>query len=261
VQDVFQGRIFRTRGGAVLIGGVAAVLAAILLIVYLHSYRSSINSGTRPETVLVAKSLIPRGTSGTLIAQEGLYQVTTVPKDQLKDLAIVDPGALNDRVTAVDVYPGQQLTAQDFTTEGLYSIPNEITGNKRAIAIPVDGVHGLVGQLQAGDRVDVYVGMNSQGSSATGGAAAAALIKLLASNVLVLSAPTAASGGGTLGGGSTASGSAVLRVTTADAGKFAFAADNGRLWLILRPQVGGKSTPATIVNSASLLAAAPTVGG
>ena len=42
-----------------LIGGVAAVLAAILLIVYLHSYRSSVNSGTRPMTVLVAKSLIP----------------------------------------------------------------------------------------------------------------------------------------------------------------------------------------------------------
>src|SRR5947199_4196965 len=108
MQDVFAGRLFKTRGGAVLIGGVAAVLAAILLIVYLHSYRSSVNSGTRPMTVLVAKSLIPRGTSGSLVAQEGLYQVTTVPKDQLKALAVIDPGALAGRVTINDVYPGQQ---------------------------------------------------------------------------------------------------------------------------------------------------------
>jgi Flp pilus assembly protein CpaB len=258
VQDVFQGRIFKTRGGAVLIGGVAAVLAAILLIVYLHSYRSSVNSGTRPMTVLVAKSLIPRGTSGSLIAQEGLYQVTTVPKDQLKNLAIVDPGALTDRVTAVDVYPGQQLVQTDFTIEGVNSIPNQITGNKRAIAIPVDSAHGLVGELQTGDHVDVYVALSS-GNAAAGGAAA--MIKLLASNVLVLSAPTSGGGGALSGNSSTGGGNAILRVTTADAAKFAFAADNGRLWLILRPQVGAKPTPPSVVNSAALVAAPPTQGG
>jgi Flp pilus assembly protein CpaB len=256
VQDVFQGRIFKTRGGAVLIGGVAAVLAAILLVVYLHSYRSSVDSGTRPTTVLVAKSLVPRGTSGTLIAQEGLYQVTTVPKDQLKDLAIADPAALNDRVTAVDVYPGQQLTQNDFTTEGANSIPSQITGDKRAIAVPLDSAHGLVGQLQAGDHVDVYVGLSQPG---TVGGGAAALIKLLASNVLVLSAPAA----GTSGTINSSSGSsnAILRVKASNAAKFAYAADNGRLWLILRPQVGAKRTPGSVVNSAGLVAAPPSVGG
>jgi Flp pilus assembly protein CpaB len=257
VQDVFAGRVFKTRSGAVLIGGVAAVLAAILLIVYLHSYRSSVNSGTRPITVLVAKSLIPRGTSGTLIAQEGLYQVTTVPKDQLKDLAIADPGALTNRVTAQDIFPGQQLTSTDFTTEGANSIPSVITGNNRAIAIPVDSVHGLTGQLASGDHVDIYVALTPQGGT---GVNTGAIIKLLASNVLVLSAPTAGSTG-TLGGSSGGSGNAVLRVTTADAAKFAFAADNGRLWLILRPQVGAKPTPATVVNSSTLIQAAPTQGG
>jgi Flp pilus assembly protein CpaB len=255
VQDVFQGRIFKTRGGAVLIGGAAAVLAAILLVVYLHSYRSSVNSGTRPITVLVAKSLIPRGTSGTLIAQEGLYQVTTVPKDQLKDLAIADPAALGGRVTAVDVYPGQQLTQTDFTTEGANSIPSQITGSRRAIAIPVDVTHAVAGQLQAGDHVDVYVGLNAQQ-----GAATAAVIKLLASNVLVLSVPSTTSGG--LGGSSSSGGgNAVLRVSANMAGKFAFAADNGILWLVLRPQVGAKPTPPSIVTAGQLLAGRPVVGG
>jgi Flp pilus assembly protein CpaB len=255
VQDVFAGRIFKTRGGAVMIGGVAAILAAILLVVYLHSYRSSVNSGTRPITVLVAKSLIPRGTAGTLIAQQNLYQVTTVPKSQLKNLAIADPAALNDRITVADVYPGQQLTANDFTTEGANSIPSVITGNKRAIAIPVDGTHAVAGQLAAGDHVDVYVGFNAQQ-----GAGTSPVIKLIASNVLVLASPTGANSGG-LGAPSSGNSDAVLRVSAGMAPKFAYAADNGVLWLVLRPQVGATSTPPSLVTAAALLTGKPVVGG
>jgi Flp pilus assembly protein CpaB len=240
VQDVFAGRLFKTRGGAVLVGGLAAVLAAILLVAYLHSYRSRVNGGTQPMTVLVAKSLIPRGTSGALIAQQHLYQVTTVPKDQLKNLAITDPAAVNGRVTVADVYPGQQLTATDFTVSPVNSIPAQITGARRAIAISVDQTHGVGGQVQLGDHVDVYVGI----SSGAGG-----LIKLLASNVLVLAAPDAAGG------------NVILRVSSPQAAKFAFAADNGRIWLVLRPQAGATQTPASFVNIGSVLSAAPAVGG
>jgi Flp pilus assembly protein CpaB len=255
MQDVFAGRIFKTRGGAVMIGGVAAILAAVLLVVYLHSYRSSVNSGTRPITVLVAKSLIPRGTAGTLIAQQNLYQVTTVPKSQLKNLAIADPAALNDRVTAADIYPGQQLTASDFTTEGANSIPSVITRNKRAIAIPVDVTHAVAGQLAAGDHVDVYAGFSAQQ-----GAATSSVIKLIASNVLVLAAPSGASSGG-LGATSSGASAAVLRVSAGMAAKFAYAADNGILWLVLRPQVGATPTPPSLVTAADLLAGKPAVGG
>src|SRR5207247_5251184 len=236
MQDVFAGRLFKTRGGAVLIGGVAAVLAAILLIVYLHSYRSSVNSGSQPMTVLVAKSLIPKGTSGSLIAQQGLYQVTSVPKDQLKQLAITDPKALSGNVTAADVFPGQQLTANDFSIEGANSIPSVITGKARAIAIPVDGAHAIAGQLQSGDHVDVYVGLSANGGR---------LIKLLASNVL---GPAPPSSGGTGVSGSGGNPNAVLKVNTQTAAKFAFAADNGVLWLILRPEVGPAPTPPSVAD-------------
>src|SRR5207249_2797981 len=211
VQDVFAGRLFRTRGGAVVIGAIAAVLAAILLVAYLKSYRSSVKSGTQPMNVLVAKSLIPRGTSGTLIAQQHLYQVTSVPQSQLKVLAIADPKTLSGSVTAADVYPGQQLTASDFTVAPVNSIPTQITGARRAIAISVDATHDVGGLVQTGDHVDMYVAVNN-------------LIKLFASNVLILS-------------GSAGGGNLILRVTSAQAAKFAFAQDNTKIWLVLRPQV------------------------
>jgi Flp pilus assembly protein CpaB len=226
------GKLFRNRSGAVIAGAIAAVLAVIILAVYLSSYRSSVNTGSQPEQVLVATKLIPQGTSGTLIAHQGLYQVTSVPKDQLKVNAITDPTALNDRVAAGDIFPGSQLTQDDFTTESSTNIPYALTGPQRAIAIPVDSTHGLIGQVAAGNYVDVYVSVSGSGG----------LVTLLAPNVYVLVAP-----------GSSSS-DAVLRVNTDQAAKFAFAADNEKMWLVLRPQVGSSRTPPTTANLASLLA-------
>jgi Flp pilus assembly protein CpaB len=231
------GKIFRNRSGAIIAGIIAAVLAVILLVVYLHSYRSSVNSGSQAERVLVATKLIPKGTSGTLIAQKALYLSTTVQKDQLKLNAITDPSALNDRVAAADIFPGQQLTQDDFTTESSTAIPYVITGRQRAIAVPVDATHGLIGQVAAGNYVDVYVGV----AGGTG-----QLVTLLAPDVYVLVAA------------GTSSNNMILRVNTQDAAKFAFAADNTKVWFVLRPQVGASRTPPSTATLATLLARSKT---
>ena len=236
MRNLFSGRLFRNRRGAILAAVAAAVLAAVLLVVYLNSYRSSVDSGKRAERVLVATALIPRGTSGDLIARKHLYQVTTVQKDQLKNFAISDPGTLNDRVSANDIFPGQQLTQSDFSTEVPSAIPYQLTGPERAIAIPFDSSHGMIGQVSSGDFVDVYVGVS-------GDTAAGTVLTLLASNILVLVAPSAASGS-----------NAVLRVPAIQIPKFALAADNARLWLVLRPKVGATKTPPTTATLSSLLA-------
>lgn len=234
------GRLFRNRSGAIIAGLIAAGLAVVLLVVYLRSYRSSVDSGRRPETVLIAQKLIPRGTSGTLIARQGLYLRTTVQKDELKLNAIQDPAVLNDRVAATDIFPGQQLTQDDFTTESPNSVPYQITGRQRAIAVPVDAVHGLIGQVTAGSWVDVYVSVASGAQTGAGGGGT--LVTLLAPQVYVLVAPAADSA------------SAVLRVNTNDVSKFAYAADFEHLYLVLRPQVGATRTPKTTATLATLLA-------
>jgi Flp pilus assembly protein CpaB len=244
MQNVMSGRAFRTRGGALIAGIVAAVIAAILLIVYLDSYRSSVNSGKQPVSVLVAKVFIPSGTPGDLVGAKGLYQVTTVRKDQLADLALTDPGALSGTIAAHNINPGAQLTSSDFTTEDAGGLQYQIVGRQRAIAVPVDPAHGLIGQIQAGNDVDVYVSVGNGASSVAG----AAVLKLLASKIRVLVPPTADGGNGS---GST---NAILRVTAQQAPQFAFAADNARLWLVLRPQVGATRTPPKTVTLNSLLA-------
>ncbi len=226
-------RLFRNRGGALIAGGVAAAIAVILLIVYLNSYRSSVNSDKAPERVLVATKVIKAGTSGEIIAKTGLYQVTAVQKDQLKLNAISDPAALAERIAVADIFPGQQLTQDDFTTESQTGVAYQLVGRQRAIAIPTDTAHGVGGVVASGNFVDVYMGV----SDAKGG-----LVTLLASDVYVITAPAGGAG------------NFILRVPTAEAARFAFASDNTKIWLVLRPQIGASRTPRATARLSALLA-------
>jgi Flp pilus assembly protein CpaB len=224
----------KTRQGTIVVGVAAAVLAAILLLVYLSHYRSSVKGSTEPVTVLVAKRLIPKGTSGNSIAEQNLFVVTTIPKGQLKIGAISDPAVLQGTVTAADVYPNQQLTTGDFTTKSVGALASQLTGRWRAISLPtLDAAHGLSPDVQAGDHVDVY----AQVRNVTG---------LVMSDVLVLASPTAATGS------APASGNYILRIPSSRAAKFAYIGQNGNYWLVLRPAVKALPTPPTLAPTANL---------
>jgi Flp pilus assembly protein CpaB len=230
--------LFSSRRGTTLIAVGAAVLAGILLFAFVQSYRNSVNSTAASTSVFVASSYIPRGASASLIASGQLLQRTTVKSNAVKAGAITDPSVLHGEVAATDIYPGQQLTAADFTVAGGTTIASDLTGTDRAIAVPVDSAHGLVGFVRAGDRIDVY--------SSFAGTGARGAVTPLAQNVLVLSAP-GGGGAGVVGGGG-AGGNIVLRVSTKIAQQLAYIADNGKVWITLRPPVGavnsaGSSAP------------------
>jgi pilus assembly protein CpaB len=216
-----------SRGGTIAIAAGAAVLAGVLLFVFVQQYRKSVNSTATNTPVFVASGYIPRGTSATLIASGQLMQRALVKSNQVQAGAIADPSVVRGEVTAVDIFPGQQLTAADFTATNV-TIASELRGPDRAIAVPVDSAHGLAGFVQPGDHVDVM-------ASFPGGGAGRGAVTVLAQDVLVLSAPNGG-GGGTLGGNN--GGNIVLRVGYKIAQELAFAADNGKVWITLRPPVG-----------------------
>ena len=222
-------------------GGAAAVLAAIVLVAYLHSYRNSVNSSSAPATVLVARNLIQKGTPGDFIGTNRQFQVASVPKKELQGGALTDPAALSGRVAVADIYPGQQLTAASFAYAAPGSLQTKLTGTDRAITLTVDASHGMIGQIAAGDHIDVLIGFNVQGAGGT-----QPVIKLLMADVLVLKAP--------LAGGS---GLITLRAPEYRAAQLAYAADNGRLWLVLRPASGARTVNPGLINAQSLLNSKP----
>jgi Flp pilus assembly protein CpaB len=234
MQDIFASRLFSSRRGTALLGVAAAVLAGVVLLAYLNSYRSSVRSSGEPVTVLVARNLIEKGTSGNDVAGKNLYQAAEIAKDEIKTGALTDASALRGTIAAADVYPGQQLTTTDFVVQASDSIPLRLTGNERGISLKLDESHGLTGPLQAGDHVDVW----------QGAAEHAVPLKLLVADVTVLSAPATPTGGG--------AGNVVLQLKWWEIPRVAGAFDNGGLWLILRPQSGAKPTRPPSLKTAPL---------
>jgi Flp pilus assembly protein CpaB len=210
-----------------------AFAAAVVLLIALSQYKQSVSLANRQETVLVATGSIQKGTSGDLIAQQQLYKPTPVLVKTLAVGALTNAAALQGQVAVQNILPGQQLTAADFaaSTSG---VVGQLSPGQRALSIALDSEHGLVGELQAGDHVDVYGDFSASGNSGSG---SGAVVKLLIPNALVLKTPTTGSGVSGSGG----SGAVVLAVNDTQVGPLAFAAENGKVWLALRP--GAASTP------------------
>jgi Flp pilus assembly protein CpaB len=240
-------KMLSTRGGTVVLGGVAALLAAFVLLLYLNQYRSSVTADSEPVTVLVAKSLIEKGMPGDIVGLRKLFQPDEAPRSQVKDGAITDPSTLRGRVAVEDIYPGQQLTVADFagTTDALGA---KLAGKHRAIAVPVDAARGMVGRVEPGDRVDVLAGFNVLGNAA--GGQGRPVVKVMIQNALVLEAP-AQTAAGIAAANQTAN--IVLRVNRDQATEIAWAVDNGKVWLVLRPRAGSPATKPGIATAESVL--------
>lgn len=247
VHDLVSTRLLSTRGGTILVGGLAALLAGAVLLVYLNRYRSSVNSAAQPVAVLVADRLIERGTSGEALGKAKLFQVREVPRDQLQEGAVTDPATLRGRVALHDVLPGQQLTTADFTATASDALGTRLIATQRAVAVPVDRAHGMIGHIHPGDRVDVYVGFNVVPFGGTEGGARP-VMKLLLQNVAVLETPDEEKTRG-----SARTHNIVLRVPSKDAVRLAFSVDNGKVWLSLRPRTGARRTRPSLTTVESVL--------
>ena len=76
-------------------------------------------------------------------------------ESQLREGAISDPSSLQGTVATREVFEGAQLTSADFAPAG-DSLAAELVDRQRVVSIPLDAAHGMVGQIEAGNRVDVY---------------------------------------------------------------------------------------------------------
>jgi Flp pilus assembly protein CpaB len=229
-----------TRTGVLTIAAIAAFLAAILVFAAINSARKDTTNAAAPVTVLVANQLIPKGSSGQALAEGHLFRTARVGEQTLVAGAVTDVSQVKDRVATQDIYPGQQISSRAFaTSDG--GLTTRLAATDRAVSIPLDSSHGLVGDITAGDRVDVLAGFNVQG--ATGGTRP--VMKPLATNVLVLKTDKR-------GAGSSSNSNVTMRVSAGMATKLAFASENGKVWLVLRP-AGAKEGPSTPVSVNSLL--------
>ena len=241
-------KLLSTREGTLAFAAVAAGLAIVALLVFMHGYKSSVDAGAEPITVLVAKDQLSKGSSGDTIARKGLFQATGFKRDQVKEGAITDPASLRGKVAAQNIVPGQQLTIADFVKPN-DPVLSRLGEDQRAITVPLDAAHGMIGQVHAGDHVDVFAGFQVQPD---GAARPRPVLRVLFQDVEVLAAPSA----GTKSQGlaqQSQSQNLVLKVNDKQAVDLAFASDNGKLWIALRPQAGATQNKPSLTNLDRLL--------
>jgi pilus assembly protein CpaB len=217
-----------TKNGTFAMAAILALIAAGALLIFLQEYRDDLTDSD-PVQVLVANSLVPQGTPGSVIADEQLYKIERLKNSQVEDGAITDPSQLADQVVVADIHPGHQLRSSDFG-DGR-AVQSRLTGTHRAMTVPVDSARGMIGDIQAGDHVDVLV---TFGNGGIGQGEA----RIAARNVLVLSIPEGSDGGVTSSTGQ----AATLRVKDDATASIAAAVDGGQVWLVLRPAVSASSS-------------------
>jgi Flp pilus assembly protein CpaB len=224
VENITSSKLFTTRQGTILLGVIAAIIAAIALVVYLNHYRSSVSPP--PVNVLVAKKTIPQGTSGDVLAKStSFYEVTQLPKDQVLSGAITDSSTLAGKVALKEITPNSQLTADQFGAAS--GVQYQLNPNQRAVVVPLGSPESVGGQIGPGSLVDVWVTSSAQGSNGV----SLPIAKLLFQNMYVL---------GVNGENVT------LRATPRESGQLIYASSNDTIWLVLRPTIGTTPKPPVI---------------
>jgi pilus assembly protein CpaB len=140
---------------------VAAVLIAAigagLVLIYVHDMNQKVKAREAPEQILVAKKIIPAGTTGAAASAEGDLEFRKVAREAVAAgaLATIDPVA--NLVTLAPIYPGEQLLSVKFGKQGASSLLTIPTAGTVALSISLSGPAGVNGFIAPGSQVAVFL--------------------------------------------------------------------------------------------------------
>lgn len=243
---------------AIIIAALLALFAAGLIWWYIGSVRAEGTADGPTINVLYATSDIPVGTSGNELVKTRAVEIKAVPVAYKPAASLTSEVDLKDKVVVTAVAKGQALT-----TSAVASSDNEllIETGYRAVAIPLERVRGVAGQVKPGSQVDIIASFKSGQLSSSNftfanifsaqeqqaiksGANGYALenekgdiTKTLLQRVKVLrvDGATVGSGGPSAGGGASDKPAVVLMLKPGDVEKLVFAQENGLIWMSLVP--------------------------
>ena len=205
-----------------------ALLAAVLVGIYVTSYRHRVTHGAGLVSVLVASRDIPAGTKGGEVASSGYLEPQMVPRRAVVPGSIVSSRALASLVAAGEIYEGEQLTLRQFAPIAQGGVFAKFSGNQRAVSIAGDDNQLLAGTISDGDRVDVVATVHYKS-----GEFDRASSRVVLRNLLVLQAPDAPKGSSLTSG--QAGNHITLVVTDQQAQTIGWALKNSMWFLALRP--------------------------
>ena len=148
-----------------LLGGIAALLVAIvgtvLLVSYVQNADKRAMAGTETESIYVVQQAIPAGTPADKIS--ALVTKKEVPKVALASNNVTDLASLGSKVTAVALVPGEQLLSSRMVEEQAFLGPSRVQVpaglQEITLKLPIERVAG--GKVTAGDTVGIFLSLDS----------------------------------------------------------------------------------------------------
>jgi len=222
-----------------------AVLAAVLVGLYVVSYRNSVTRGAGLVKVLVASRDIPAGTDGSTIAAGGYLKSQTVPRRAVAPGSVTSAQPLTSLIAGSEIYKGQQITLRQFAPAAQGGVFAKFSGTERVLVVPGEPSQLLAGTVSDGDHVDVVATTKYHVDDL-----ARAASRVVLRNLLVLKAPDGPSTASVAG---QATASADIVMTDAQAQTMAWVMKQGDWFLVLRPTNQPRNSAPTIETIFSFL--------
>ncbi len=244
----------KTRTVILIISVVLGFLAVAGIFSYIKALQTNIEKEAEKVEVIVAKENLKKNSFAKELFEQGLLEKREIPKKYVAEGALRDFSAIEGKVLTVDVSKGQQITNSILSTTVTAGIAFQVPKGFRAIAIEVNDITGVSGKIRSGDWVDVIASFK-QGAVA----GAEAKTKIILQKVMVVEGFPEETGFAKTGGvfdenrktDTPVRRTIILALSPVDVEKLVFAAENGKVWLTLRPSMEEKpvATPGQTINS------------
>lgn len=135
---------------------VVALFGTAAVFTYVQSVDERAIADAQPVEVLVAKELIPVGTTGQQASEQGLLSLLTVPRKATPLGVLSDIQPIAEDVALSDIFPGEMLLQAKFGDQqstGALAIP----AGKMAISVELGDPQRVAGFVQPGSEVAVFV--------------------------------------------------------------------------------------------------------
>ena len=217
---------YRIRNILIAIG--LAVVAMLLVLLYVTNYKRSVQHDTTEVPVFVAAHDIAANTAGAdIVAKHALRQVS-IPKRDVVPGAISSVDQVRSLVLETPIYAGEQVTVRPFSDIAAQGIRAHLRGTMRAIQVPGSPDQLLASTLKEGDRVDVVGNLRLSADSN------AHATKIVVRDLRVLQSPNESTAAKVSGASSS---SVILAVTDTQVQRLWYAINNSDWTLELRPVI------------------------
>ena len=134
---------------------VVAALGTVLVFLYASNAKNAAQEGQSLVKVLVAKSKIEIGTTGSAASANGAFEEQDVPKATVVDGALADATPIANLVALVPVFPGQQIIGQQWgatqQTSGLALPPGTV-----ALSVQLNDPERVAGFVSPGSNITIF---------------------------------------------------------------------------------------------------------